>query len=293
MGFKTLNQFYGKDESTGYLISPKTQMFHELPPDSMDWEYYSYRRIEDSDGATFEVLTADPYAHYAHDKQNGYFWGEMIEGCHGPTLEDLGCNFARDVSVVFYRGKKIDTADRATFAHLGGPHCAYAADKSRVYYGEIDRIDVLEEADRGTFTVLNDFFASDCRRVYCGCVVLAGADPASFVIIPEPPVLYGDDKVVCSPYAKDSHHVYYFEKPLAGADPQSFQYLSELFTKDDHAVYYAGKLLAVADARTFVYFSDQQPRKYRGRWYDAEDKNNKYLECSPECEGIQERDRWE
>jgi hypothetical protein len=291
MDFKTLNNFYAKDAKSGFLISPKTQMFRPLPADRMDTTCFSYNRIEGSDGPTFTVLTADPYARYACDRRFGYFCGKRIEGCDGASLEDLGCNYARDARSVIYRGRIVGTADRATFVRLGGPGCAYAADKAHVYCGDIDSL-VVMLADSVSFTVLNNYFARDSARVFCNATVLTGADQATFEIVPRPPFLVGTaDKngLASSPYGKDGTGVFYFGKRMDGADPRTFRYVSQLFAKDDRSVYYAGKHLREADAATFLYFADRKTRTWRGRPYDAEDKNNRYIEASPTCQVIKVR----
>jgi hypothetical protein len=117
---------------------------------------------------------------------------------------------------VFYRGAPLPGADPATFTVIDA---YYAKDATHVYFNlepisATSTAEVLPGADPRTLSACastedKDDCVRDAQRVYMDGMVVAGADPATFVPL-------------TSSYAKDASHVYYEGVVMPSADIASF-----------------------------------------------------------------------
>lgn len=82
---------------------------------------------------------------------------------------------------------------------------------------------------------------------------LAGADPATFQVIPLPPhLLRPCEHAADEFYGADRDHVFYQASIIGGADPANFRPLAEYeYGEDRNAVFYHGKKLEGADPASF------------------------------------------
>lgn len=183
---------------------------------------------------------------------------------------------------------------------LKGNTTGYSKDEQYVYWDETPNSIggnagpvVIPDADPKTFAIIgkpqfsmsiDGYYVKDANRVYFNGTVLDGADPKTFTFIPDA----GTDITLRSHFAKDKNNVYdsYFGTLLSGANPATFVVLNYAYSKDRYNVYTLepGIIndphtvpLYGADPVTFEAF---YPWKSCGTncSYDAQDKNNKYLD---------------
>jgi len=145
--------------------------------------------------------------------------------------------------------KPLDGIDVPTFQVLAGTK--YAKDKNHVYYPI--RISCIDY--------------TDCGVCYYADIVIADADPATFVYL---------DKE----YAIDNDHVYFRGEPIKGAESKTFKVIDGpeyfFFAKDRNKVYYFNHYFSEADAESF-YFDREHPLNVISAYehvYIVADKHN-------------------
>ena len=188
--------------------------------------YFRADAIADSDGATLQALD---HAHAKDARRVWYcdthresqeYWlvkrtrATVIAGADAATFRLLTQRYVRDAGNIYFEGVRFDVRDPATFEVL---YSSYARDRVTGYYMR----EVVPKSDGATFEGLSDHFAKDKTHVWYSDInisrgpgvieniVLAGADPATFVAIE------GD-------VGKDARQVYRRAAVIKDANPQTF-----------------------------------------------------------------------
>lgn len=160
--FKPLNLFYAKDEYNVYYVNECKG-------------YAEYKKIEDADPETFEVLCGSIYA---KDKNNVYLKGKIILNVDSKTFNSVkifnNCKYFKDKNNVYTENiEKIENADSETFEVL-----FYESNFSDIYYYAKDKNNVycvqnkLENSDVETFVVLGYSHAKDKNNCYKYCKIV-------------------------------------------------------------------------------------------------------------------------
>ncbi len=180
----------------------------------------------------------------------------------------------------------LGVSTRNTFKILGS---IYAEDEKNIYRFDYDpysgsRAEMLDGADHDSFTVINDSFARDNRRVYFSGFgdTLSGSDTRYF-------------EALSDRYAKDNRGVYavlcYEGCTLTkiDADPKTFRVINDLYTADKDHLYCYGKeyewqksaifIIEGIDSATFVSDPSIKWNIDYGSRPDAHDKYNEYKKC--------------
>jgi hypothetical protein len=95
------------------------------------------------------------------------------------------------------------------------------------------------DADSRSFRILNDRFAMDRSKVFCFGMLLEGADPVSFVVLPD------------NWHSKDESSVFISGWKIPGADPQTFILIDSHYAKDKSKIYCGNVPMDVADVDAF------------------------------------------
>jgi len=167
------------------------------------------------DRASFEVFGQKGYA---KDKTRVFSQGIVIEGAHVPSFEPL---------------PKSENG-------------IYARDKQRVYLMGFP----LRDADPKTFKIIKGIYGKDRSYVFCGTLIIEGADPAKteiLEIVGLPGVMSdqesiadifgqeyagGGSVVSDGGWCRDGKNYYYMNKRLEGADYDSFVIIDAFTAKD-------------------------------------------------------------
>lgn len=198
-----------------------------------------------------------------------------------------------------------------TLSDIGGD---YFSDGERIYellwtsnfknlirsrkYDETTGHETLETFDAKTFHVLgecwesgnkgHDFYAVDANGVYCGNLIMRGADQKTFKIIPGS---FGDNisTMGIAYLGKDDRVVYVAESPLLNAKSASFHYLGGDYFMDSGRIFFVGetspmqlKELTGVDLATFIVLPgwERAGDCAQMRGY-AKDKNRYYKDGEP------------
>lgn len=145
----------------------------------------------------------------------------------------LSDEFAKDSSVVYYKGRAFEYADAGSFEALDAH---YAKDKNKAYYCDEYRegknyyltkkqtILEVELAISSSFVSVGDGYAKDSKHAFFTGKVFSVKDKTSF-------------KVLNSNFCKDDIQAYLNCKPVTGSDGKSFELLNEFFARDKNHVY--------------------------------------------------------
>lgn len=219
-----------------------------------DTAYNDGKPIEGADGKTFKILDSRRFGslhHYALDKNHLYYDGKIVEDALAEDIVETqsgGRDYFHNSQQVIYRDMVLQGAAVDRFAVFDRfPSWAYSNNDGKfdVYYRGI----LLSMVESEAFTPLNDFFATDKRRIFKGStVVLTQADAASFELMSD------------HDFGKDNSHVYYLgaTQPIIvqDADPVSFEVLERGYARDRNHIFvieqYANVVkLEQADIDTF------------------------------------------
>ncbi len=256
--FQLLNSHYTKDKNhvyyQGQIVKEANSDSFEIMSGKRSnlakdkYAVYSYgERIADL--GTFQVL--DDY--YSKDKNHVFYSYRKIEGADSATFEIISSrrrsSLAKDKYAVYGYGERIEGADPSTYAIFFEGNLTFAKDKYAVYTENGER--KINEADPDTFEIIysDDHydFAKDKNHVF---VVVATAMGGSVVNI-----IDGADlstfETLTGKYSKDKNHVYRYEKIVEDADPDTFQLLDYGYSKDKNHVYKYGKIVEGEDPGTF------------------------------------------
>ena len=154
-------------------------------------DYFTTRRIrirllEGADAASFTLLRGD----YARDLKRVWHEGTPFPVKDAATFEVLEDGFARDRQQGYFLRTAIPGSDGASFTVLDGQH---ARDARSFFHAHLDlglsppRVvwRRIAEADAASFQTLEGSgYARDARHVYWHGRPLAGADGASFALLP-------------------------------------------------------------------------------------------------------------
>jgi hypothetical protein len=176
--------------------------------------YSTTSRIRDADYDTFEVL--NPI--FAKDKNHVYCKTGICKNCDASTFEVLDDAEARYVS------------DR----------CGYARDAHNVFYHDSGEGSArpLRGADRNSFHVLKDGFATDGRRIYVFGRWIKRARIDTF-------------RPLGHKYSVDGSHAFYLDVEVKGADLATFEVIGNEYAKDRHHVYRMYSIIEGAYPGTF------------------------------------------
>ena len=183
---------------------------HIWAHDKLDY-YVGKQPTQIADSGTFQVIQSL----YAKDAKQVYFGSAVLAGADPVSFQGIGGEsgeFAKDAKHVYCQGQVVEGGDAATFQLL---QYRYAKDSRRAYYCYDNRIPPLALAgsDAKTFEVIGPSshgfgYAKDAEQVYSGPNVIAGADPATFVVDPSDP-----EK------ASDKHRRYQYGEPVEEPKP--------------------------------------------------------------------------
>ena len=170
----------------------------------------------------------------------------------------------------------------------------YAKDEKNIYRFDYElysgsRAGILDGADYDSFTVINDSFAIDNRKVYFSGFgdilsdILSESDPRYF-------------EALSNRYAKDNRNVYVAfcyegcDLRKVEADPKTFRVINDIYTADKDNLYCYGKkeyewekpgffVVEGVDLSTFISEPLIRWDTDYGKGPDAHDKYNEYKKC--------------
>jgi len=170
--FVALNKHYSKDRNQAY--------FHA-------------KIIQGADSSTFVALSDQ----YAKDSRHAFFEDRIVAGATPSSFRTAKYDFAQDATDIFLQTSPLKVCDINTFRWLSDKwemdsKCAYTRGRK------------LENADPGTFKVINYWYAKDGNRVFESIFAksIDGADSESFEL----------DKGICEVCAHDKNRCYRYEK---------------------------------------------------------------------------------
>lgn len=207
-------------------------------------------KLEGSDAASFESLDCS----YGKDKNQAYYFGEVIEGVDAASFEVIKCYVARDKDSVYKRTDVIQGADPKTFEV---PNDYYGKDKNAVYAG----LEKAPEIDLESFEVISNRYGKDAQHVYYEGKLVPEANPNTFESF-----RYG--------YWKDGNRLYYEGQYLEGRDASTLEQVkfeeyppyNRDFTRDSSGLYLNNQKLEGANPQTFELI-DRQPNFARDDQY--------------------------
>jgi hypothetical protein len=171
--------------------------------------------------------------HYAADAHHVYYNGKILKGADRATfvhLDTYSWSYIwRDKSAVYCDGKPIEGADSRSFVVL--KDYPWYKDARRAWWGATDPLKVHDPA---SFESINDTWARDSKAYYAGGTAntevgeVIGADYPSFQILK-----YA--------WARDRNHIYWGTRAIKGADVASFRPVTELRAKDRFGFYLFGE----------------------------------------------------
>ena len=202
-----LKPLHVKDVASFQVLEP--QHWHT---DNLIWarDRHSYYVREKAtpiaDAASFQVIQGM----YAKDAKQVYFGSEVLAGADAATFQGCGGlagELAKDAKQVYWEGKMVEGCDAASFEYL---RLHFAKDRQHAYfcYSSGSPPKILPGSDAKTLEVIGvaseDFgYAKDAKQVYRGGNVIAGADPATFVVDPSD-----------AENASDKHRHYRYGEPV-------------------------------------------------------------------------------
>lgn len=274
--------YYAKDKNHAYISNyDGNQIWSEADPETLQVVYGSILKdknnvyglksdcescVQKHDPITFVSLGGG----YFKDKNVIQYWYWSIPTNSTSTFQALGeSGLAKDNEYVWNGLKIIERADPTTFKLIDGYDYWYATDKDHVFI----RGKLIHQLNPKTLNIINKNYAKDADTVWLTLQFdpageILGADPATFVILPNQGSSAGTFASTGSEYTKDAQHVYFLGSLLEGADPKTFVVLSARYGKDASNVYIMDKVLKNADVATFKASSTNA-------WV-GEDKNHLY-----------------
>ena len=167
------------------------------------WDEAHGRRehpVTGADPRSFQVLNKQGYA---KDRLGAYFRWKKIEAADPASFTALSDHQAKDRRQAFYEDQPIAGTDPASFEIIDEQ---WARDRGDVYLQNRS----IEACHPPTFTLLEENWQRDRQCVYNRGRKLPDADPSTFTILN-------------FWYGKDERHVYHSDgRELAGADPKTF-----------------------------------------------------------------------
>jgi hypothetical protein len=159
--------------------------------------------------------------------------------------------------------------------------------------GGSDEDGVCADADKNSFTIIDEDYTEDLARVYYRCQPITGADPTSFKIIgrgyatDNSGIFFRNQQIEeadlnsfvldrsslqCDvPYARDKNSAFLGLQKIDQSDGESFMVLGCRYGKDKNNVYYFGEILPNRDAQSFQLLGEGEAANYYSR-----DKNAVY-----------------
>jgi hypothetical protein len=186
------------------------------------WVWYGgegrqVRRLTDARGS----LSVLSNANYAATEENVYLWGVQLPDADPDTLELLTYPYARDSARVYCGSVPISGAEPNKFRILGGlldPNYVSTAHAFEKVVGPFDTV------PRDAPIVAAQGWATDEKNCFFGPSPIAGADPASFVVLNDW-------------YAKDAKRVYFGHRTVPEADVASFRVTHYMEAEDERHTY--------------------------------------------------------
>lgn len=211
-----------------------------------------------ADPATFTPLAG----HFSKDAQHAYFDGDAIFGAKADSFKVLGGAYSADADHVFSSTQPLEaspvkfrlindqyaTDGKSVWQYgnlLSIPYFGFSPLGQR-YFKSVNNIYLfdnqpLPQVDAASFQEIPDRLqgvGKDKNHVYFSDQILAGADPASFVMLTIPEELASPGTGTDSDYFKDKNAVYHYGEVLKGANPATFTPLSSFVGADDKQVFY-------------------------------------------------------
>lgn len=141
-------------------------------------------------------------------------------------------NYAKDKTLVFYKGQPVAGADAASFEAIGE---WYAKDNYRGYYGG----DPIATSDGKSFRVINSYYSTDGKDVFFKTAPLHVAHPDAFTFI------YTSGEDAWERWATDGRYYYYTHYKVPSADHANMVLYKKSggLSKDSKNVYFRDHLL--------------------------------------------------
>jgi len=258
--FRVLNELYARDEARIFCTAGSTAAV--------------------SSPETFEVLdTAEAYGlagnhkSYARDRGAVYYAEtftppRILKGADPASFAPLKEGYARDARNLYFEGKPVRGADPAGFEWLA-EH--YVRTASGVYQGGRK----LPEANPREFRPLDaaGAFWRDDARVYWGRMLVAGADPETFVCV---------DQGI----ARDATQIFINGVARPEIDAATFEHLGFDYFRDRKGHYWLGEPMDFFHCKTFVAVDYGRGRDRNGAIY----KSGKYASGTEEQRARYPRD---
>lgn len=243
-------------EKTYYEIKRNRVLYHSVYRKTEDYgtPHFCTDIVKGADKDSFKELSKE----YGMDATHVYFKIEIVQHRDNATFKVLNEYITADKHGVYQQNNLIPNSDGLSFKLLGA---GYAIDNNNIYYIPTNFYNILKEADKKTFEIINSGFlsyAKDKKQVYCNEHTIEAADPSSFIVLDN---LNG--------YSKDNKHIFHFHVKMKDANVNSFKILKYDLSKDDTFIFYRGKIVKEADYTSFKIIEDNS-------MYDAEDKNHYY-----------------
>lgn len=188
--------------------------------------------------AGFETI--DEFQIYARDSEAVYFRGKRIEQADPKSFKMVfdDSSYYRDDKNIFFDGKILEGSDASSFTRLlrpDGKPSSYFKDKNFVYWFGRKR----PEVQASSVKVISEAYLADAENVFYFKDKIVGANPATFVEIPNQ-----------ESWGKDDKTVYYRDSAYPQLDMASLEILERGYAKDKSKVYYVNdnKLIEVVGA---------------------------------------------
>lgn len=159
----------------------------------------------------------------------------LVDKHYMPLKNNLGCNYSKNLNVIYYENRVISSMDHSTFQLLdykGSPSC-FGTDKNFVYLSG----EKIEEFNVETFSLIHSLPSSSenfvdqieyvkdkdsvwILGVFPDFIKVEGADVSSFQVI-------RNSQMDQYPWAKDNHSIYYGEKSIPFADLKTFKFVTD------------------------------------------------------------------
>jgi len=236
--------------------------------------------INNSDSATFQIIDDD----FAKDKNNVYYDSRtmggykfsIVENVDPGTVEALNSNIIKDKGGVYYiyheRMEVIEEANPNSFSVIDDS--SYGKDEDNVFYTsfsvvKMDEVKIIDGADPDTFEILKAPYSKDSNNVFYSFISVKDVDVDTF-------------EALGLSYAKDEDGVYYCKEinpvnincfVVEGADTNTFEIL--MGSDDNHYIGAKDKNYIYSDGR-LIHNSDSSTFEVTST-FNARDKNNSYL----------------
>ncbi len=241
--------------------------------------YYEGKVIDGADSESFTILDDDRYgssiAFSAKDRSHVYYNGAIVDGAIPDNLKKIKINnelYWVNATQVILNDVVLQGANPQEFYGFENPGFsgwAYSTNgQEYIVYIHGKR---LPDVDRGSFTVLSEFFAKDNNHIFNqDKIILLEANADDFELFED------------HDFGKDKNHIYYLAhlQPFAvnGIDVESFEILERGFLRDKNHIYITHQYKSIARLEQADVASFEVTGYDDSTESEARDKNHYYYE---------------